>query len=66
MTGRVPARAAVRTFDDTATWWFASDKHSDATNNHPGRYQPGWYSVDVPKTGTVIHVNMVKKVTRST
>jgi immune inhibitor A len=61
MTGRVPARAAVRTFDDTDTWWFASDEHSDATNNHPGRYQPGWYSVDVPKTGTVIHVNQVNK-----
>ena len=24
---------------------------------HPGRYQPAWYSVDVPKTGTTIRVN---------
>ncbi len=24
---------------------------------HPGRYQPAWYSVDVPKTGTTIRVD---------
>ncbi len=41
-------------FDDTLDWWFDSDEHS--TGGHPGRYQPGWYSVDVPKTGTTIRV----------
>ena len=34
------------------------DEHTNAVNGvHPGRYQPGWYSVDVPKTGTSITVN---------
>ena len=42
-------------FDDTRTWWFDSDAHG-ATGEHPGRYQPGWYSVDVPKTGTTVRV----------
>ena len=30
--------------------------HHRANGTHPGRYQPGWYSVDVPKTGTTITV----------
>ena len=55
MTGTVPSRAAVRTFDDRNTYWFASDGHTSG-GTHPGRYQPGWYSVDVPKTGTTISV----------
>ena len=25
-------------------------------DTHPGRYQPGWYGVDVPKTGTTMRV----------
>ena len=32
-----------------------ADEHG-ATGAHPGRYQPGWYGVDVPKTGTTIRV----------
>lgn len=32
-----------------------ADEHG-ATGSHPGRYQPGWYGVDVPKTGTTIRV----------
>jgi immune inhibitor A len=57
MTGTVPSRPAVRTFDDRNTYWFASDGHTIPTGStHPGRYQPGWYSVDVPKTGTTITV----------
>ena len=54
--GTIASQAAVPTFDDTLTWWFATDEHSVA-GVHPGRYQPGWYSVDVPKTGTTITVD---------
>ncbi|MER7073670.1 immune inhibitor A domain-containing protein [Terrabacter sp. NPDC000476] len=53
--GRIASKKAVPAFDDTRTWWFDQDRHG-ATGAHPGRYQPGWYSVDVPKTGTVIRV----------
>ena len=53
-TGTVPSQAGVRTFDDRLTWWYASDDHGGA--NHPGRYKPGWYSVNPPKTGTTIRV----------
>jgi immune inhibitor A len=52
---RIPSHWGSRTFDDTKTYWFDSDSHG-ATGSHPGRYQPGWYSVDVPKTGTTITV----------
>lgn len=66
-TGRIPSRPAVSTFDDTKTWWYGTDGDEvlvDHDNDpatpkvlrHPGRYQPGWYSVDVPKTGTLIRV----------
>jgi immune inhibitor A len=57
MTGSVPSRPAVSTFDDRNTYWFATDGHTTGPNGtHVGRYQPGWYSVDVPKTGTTITV----------
>ena len=46
-------------FDDTLDWWFGRDEHG--TGDHPGLYQPGWYSVDVPKTGTTIKVVKVSK-----
>ncbi|MEO5745279.1 MAG: hypothetical protein ABIQ53_11935 [Terracoccus sp.] len=52
----IPSKTAVSTFDDTLTWWFNADQHA-ATGAHAGRYQPGWYSVDVPKTGTLVTVN---------
>jgi len=42
-------------FDDTKTWWYNTDGDG-AAGSHPGRYQPGWYGVDVPKTGTTIRV----------
>ena len=54
MTGKVPSRPGVSTFDDRNTYWFANDGVHPTP--HPGRYQPGWYSVDVPKTGTTIRV----------
>lgn len=55
----LPAIRPVRTFDDTLDWWYDGDEHG--TGSHPGRYQQGWSSVDVPKTGTTITVKKVKK-----
>ena len=48
----------MRTFDDTLDWWYAGDEHG--AGSHPGRYQQGWSSVDVPKTGTTIKVKRVR------
>jgi immune inhibitor A len=53
------AQPSVSLFDDTLDWWFDSDEHGSGT--HAGHYQPGWYSVDVPKTGTTIQVVKVGK-----
>ena len=50
----IPSAPAARTFDDTRDYWFASENGHALP--HVGRYQPGWYSVDVPKTGTTITV----------
>ena len=52
----IASKPAVPTFDDTKTWWSNCDQHA-CTGSHAGRYQPGWYGVDVPKTGTTITVN---------
>ena len=54
-TGTIASKPAVPVFDDTKTWWVNADEHA-ATGAHAGRYQPGWYGVDVPKTGTTIRV----------
>ena len=56
VAGTLPSHPGMPVFDDTAQWWFNADQHG-ATGSHPGRYQPGWYSVDVPKTGTTIKVD---------
>ncbi len=48
-------------FDDMRDWWFDNDEHASSTEDHPGHYQPGWFSVDVPKTGTTIKVVRVNK-----
>ena len=47
-------------FDDTQSWWSGTDGH-EVGGIHPGRYQPGWYGVDVPDTGTTIRVVSDKK-----
>ncbi len=57
----LPAKRAVPLFDDTLDWWFSRDEHTVTT--HPGQYQPGWYSVNVPKTGTRIRVLEVNRKT---
>jgi immune inhibitor A len=50
----IASKPAVRTFDDTKTWWFAGDGHTAAQH---GRFQVEWTGVNVPKTGTVIRVS---------
>ena len=59
---RLRSHAGQPRFDDTMDWWFDYDEHASGTETHPGHYQPGWYSVDVPETGTTIKV---VKVTRA-
>ena len=54
-TASIASKPASPTFDDTRTYWYGSDEHG-ATGKHPGRYQPGWYGVNVPKTGTTLRV----------
>jgi immune inhibitor A len=53
--GRIASSPARKVFDDTKTWWFEDDAHA-ATGDHAGRYQPGWFGVDPPNTGTQIQV----------
>lgn len=55
---RVPGHEAVPVFDDREDYWYGSDEHG---SEHEGRYQPGWYGVDVPNTGTQIRVVRVSK-----
>ena len=56
----VEGSPAEPVFDDTEDWWFPNDEHT-VEGVHPGRIQPGWNSVDVPETGTVIKVVKVQK-----
>lgn len=60
MEGTIASQPAVPVFDDTRTWWVNEDEHA-ATGSHAGRYEPGWYGVDVPKTGTTIRVVSTSK-----
>ena len=52
----IPAQAANPLFDDTVSYWSANDGHVGADGLHVGRYQPGWYSVRTPSSGTQIRV----------
>jgi immune inhibitor A len=54
----IPSQPAAPVFDDRNDYWFASDGDG-GTPGHVGRYQPGWNSVQVPKTGTQIRVKSV-------
>ena len=54
----IPSQPAVSVFNDLNDYWFNADEHA-ATGSHVGRYQPGWNSVKVPKTGTQIRVKSV-------
>ena len=57
----IQSQRAVDTFDDTKSWWSASDGHAHDAN-HSGsatshdHYQVGWIGVNVPQTGTTIRV----------
>ncbi|MEJ7741660.1 MAG: hypothetical protein WKF73_03405 [Nocardioidaceae bacterium] len=55
MPTRIPSLPAARVFEDSSTYWQNCDAHG-CTGAHPGRYQPGWNSVDVPNTGTSVRV----------
>jgi immune inhibitor A len=46
-------------FNDLLDYWYDSDEHG--TGDHPGFYEPEWFGVDVPKTGTTIKVVKVSK-----
>lgn len=48
----IASKPAVRVFDDRNDFWTANDGHDHSAH----RYQPGWNSVNVPKTGTTIRV----------
>jgi immune inhibitor A len=55
----LPYRKAVPLFDDRRRYWSDSDQHGGG--EHPGHYQPGWYSVDVPRTGTTVRVVKISR-----
>jgi immune inhibitor A len=46
------SQPGVTLFDDTQSWWTASDP-----GNALGKHQAGWIGVNVPKTGTKVQVN---------
>jgi len=56
----IPARPAVPLFRDANNPWTNCDVHA-CTGAHIGRYQPGWYSVDIPNTGTTVRVKSVSR-----
>jgi immune inhibitor A len=54
----IQSKPAKPVFNDLLDYWFDCDGHA-CTGSHIGRYQPGWSSVKVPKTGTIIEVRSV-------
>ncbi len=56
---RLDGEPAQPVFDDTLDWWFDGDEHG--SGEHTGTDQPGWFGVDVPKTGTTIRVVKVDR-----
>jgi immune inhibitor A len=54
----IPARPAAPVFKDSNNPWTNCDEHA-CTGAHAGRYQPGWYSVNIPNTGTTVRVKSV-------
>ena len=55
---KLPGNGGTSVFDDTLNWWYDSDEHGSHASDH---YQPGWYGVDVPKTGTTVSVKKMMK-----
>ena len=54
----IPAQPAVKVFSDANNPWSNCDGDA-CTGAHVGRYQPGWYSVDIPNTGTTVRVKSI-------
>lgn len=54
----IPAQPAEPVFSDANNPWSNCDVHA-CTGSHAGRYQPGWYSVNIPNTGTTVRVKGV-------
>jgi immune inhibitor A len=52
----IPSQPGNPLFDDSVQTWSANDGHVPAGGEHVGRYQPGWYSVRTPNTGTQVRV----------
>jgi len=49
----IPSQPGVPVFDDLNTYWYADDAHNHAAFD---RWQLGWNSVIVPKSGTQVRV----------
>ncbi len=49
----IPSQPAAPVFDDRNQYWSAAD---DQGHTAPHTRAPGWYGVDVPKTGTEVRV----------
>lgn len=54
----IPAKPAAPVFSDANNPWVNCDAHA-CTGGHVGRYQPGWYTVNIPNTGTTVRVRSV-------
>jgi immune inhibitor A len=54
----IAAKPAVPVFRDSNNPWTDCDAHA-CTGAHVGRYQPGWYTVAIPNTGTTVRVKSV-------
>ena len=54
----IPAKPAAPVFSDANNPWVNCDAHA-CTGDHVGRYQPGWYTVNIPNTGTTVRVRSV-------
>jgi immune inhibitor A len=54
----IAAKPAVPVFRDSNNPWTDCDVHA-CTGAHVGRYEPGWYTVDIPNTGTKVQVKSV-------
>ena len=57
---KLPAVKPVAVFNDNKNYWYDSDEHGTHADDH---YQPGWYGVDVPKTGTKVRVKQMNNKT---
>ncbi len=57
-TVTIPGSPAAKVFSDANNPWSDCDEHA-CTGSHDGHYQPGWYSVNIPNTGTTVRVKSI-------